>query len=226
MNKIHHKTLEAMKRKEALAENAEVIIPSEEITPDTKIMVEKETLDKQNALIERQAKMLESLAERLSKVEDEADTPNIEVSKSKLVEWPRMISFYTFSTNGKNIPIIDYYSKKKKEEYSSLHFKNQYWVMENNQIVVTKLADGTEREVDSLYIAQAEVSEPAIPLYVIDKKGTKFPWDSESIWAADDQKRINFLKQVSAFVFDSEWGEITIPLKLIAGTKVQLKESL
>jgi len=86
MNKIHHKTLEAMKRKEALAENAEVIIPSEQITPDTKIMVEKETLDKQNALIERQAKMLESLADRLSKVEDSADAPNIEVSKSKLVE--------------------------------------------------------------------------------------------------------------------------------------------
>lgn len=75
-----------MKRKEALAENAEVIIPSEQITPDTKIMVEKETLDKQNALIERQAKMLESLADRLSKVEDSADAPNIEVSKSKLVE--------------------------------------------------------------------------------------------------------------------------------------------
>jgi len=47
--------------------------------------------------------------------------------------------------------------------------------MENNQIVVTKLADGTEREVDSLYIAQAEVSEPAVPKYVVDKKGTKFP---------------------------------------------------
>jgi len=85
MNKIHHKTLEAMKRKEA-AENAEVIIPSEQITPDTKILVEKETLDRQNALIERQAKMLESLADRLSKVEDSADAPNIEVSKSKLVE--------------------------------------------------------------------------------------------------------------------------------------------
>jgi len=83
MNKIHHKTLEAMKRKEA-AES--VIIPSEEITPDTKIMVEKETLDKQNALIEKQAKMLESLAARLSKVEDEADAPNIEISRSKLVE--------------------------------------------------------------------------------------------------------------------------------------------
>jgi len=85
MNKIHHKTLEPMKRKEA-AENAEVIIPSEQITPDTKILVEKETLDRQNALIERQAKMLESLADRLSKVEDSADAPNIEVSKSKLVE--------------------------------------------------------------------------------------------------------------------------------------------
>jgi len=84
MNKIHHKTLEAMKRKEASEQ--EVIIPSEEITPDTKILVEKETLDKQNALIERQAQMLESLAQRLSKVEEDADAPNIEVSKSKLVE--------------------------------------------------------------------------------------------------------------------------------------------
>jgi len=42
--------------------------------------------------------------------------------------------------------------------------------MENNQVVVTKLADGTEREVDSLYISQAEVSEPEVPKFVIDKK--------------------------------------------------------
>lgn len=87
MNKIHHKTLEAMKRKaEAGETQSEEIISPNEITPDTKILVEKETLDKQNALIERQAKMLESLAERLSKVEEDADAPAVEVSRSKLVE--------------------------------------------------------------------------------------------------------------------------------------------
>lgn len=70
---------------------------------------------------------------------------------------------------------MDYHSEKKHEQYSGMSFKNVYGQIESNQIIVVTLADGDTKEVDSLYLAEAEASEPQVPKFVIDKQGMKFP---------------------------------------------------
>jgi len=81
MNKIHHKTLEAQKRREAEA-NADVtqVIAPTEVAPDTKVLVDKDFLDRQNAIIE-------SLALRMAQFESTANAPKkADISKSKIYE--------------------------------------------------------------------------------------------------------------------------------------------
>jgi len=82
MDKIHHKTLEAMKRREAQmneSPQAEEISP-ESISPDTQVLVDKATLDRQNNIIE-------SLAARLASIEAVSKAPkSANVSKNKAYE--------------------------------------------------------------------------------------------------------------------------------------------
>ena len=81
MNKIHHKTLEAQKRREAL-DNLEAI-PSNEVAPSTVVEVPKSVLDSQNDLIAQQGAMLQNLASQLAEVKAKQEAPRIEVSKAK-----------------------------------------------------------------------------------------------------------------------------------------------
>lgn len=79
MNKIHHKTLEAMKRRgEEIPTETTQEIPAQAIPQDTQVLVDKATLDRQNAIIE-------SLAARLASVE-QGTTPKADISKGKVVE--------------------------------------------------------------------------------------------------------------------------------------------
>ena len=221
MDKIHHKTLEAMKRRETQTNESpqtETISP-ESIPQDTQVLVDKSTLDRQNSIIE-------SLAARLANIEAESKAPkSANVSKSKAYEWPLSLSYYLFATNNKKVPIIEYISKRKIEEHGGMTFKNKYGIIENNQIVVLTLADGQTKEVDPLYLSEAEASEPAVPKFVIDKQGVQYSGSSEAIWAMDDMKRRNFLRQIDSFVFDSEYGEVRIPTKLLASTKTTYIEN-
>ena len=100
-------------------------------------------------------------------------------------------------------------------------YKNQYGVIENNQLVVLTLADGTTEKVEPLYLSEAETSFAQFPVAVIDKYGTRIPWDSDTIWAVDEQKRRPFLRQVDKFIFDTEYGEVEIPIGLIVNSSHQ-----
>lgn len=214
MNKIHHKTLEAQKRREALEAQVLEPISSNEVSPNQMVEVPNSFLEKQNALIEQQGQMLQNLSAQVVELQDKAKAPRIEISKAKEFTWPLTISYYLFTRSDeaweKDIPILDYRTMKRDNTRSWLTYRLNGETIQN-QVLLLTLADWTTEKVDPGYLADAKASVQVTPAFVIDKQGQKIPGTSNFLWAMDEQHRRSFLRQVDKFVFNWEGKEITIP---------------
>lgn len=227
--KIHHKTLEAQKRREAAEQAAatqastampETIIPENQIPENQMIQVPKDFIEQQQAIMAQQAALIESLSNRVASVEDQAAGEKNK-STAPLIKkeymGPRQVSYYLYTRTTENwverIPIVDYTSMKIDNARSGLHYKNQYGVVVDNQIVVLTLADGTKEKVEPLYLAECEVSEMEYPKFLENASGDKVKWNTSAAYT-------KVFKDVAFYYFDTpEYGEIKIPMKLITSSK-------
>lgn len=182
--KIHHKTLEAQKRREAmLAETGkspentqtEAVVSSDQISPNDMVEVPNSFIDEMRQRDAENQKMIQALADKLAQVEnkqtEQSDGKQKDVVKKEYTG-PRKVSYHLFTRTSEDgtefIPIVNYSSMKKDNARSGLTYKNQYGHIEDNQIVLLTLADGTKEKVEPLYLAECEVSEMQFPKYLED----------------------------------------------------------
>jgi hypothetical protein len=95
---------------------------------------------------------------------------------------------------------------KLKQDFGWYTYKDPHGNIQNNQVIKLSLADGTTENVEPFYLANAKASTKAYPLFIEDTDGNRVKGDTDSA---------RNVKNISFYVFSSEYGEIKIPPKLI-----------